>query len=310
MKAVAIENYGDSDVMKLMELPEPALREDDVLVEVHAAGINPVDWKIRKGYMREMIRYEFPLVLGWDLAGVVKKTGPKVRDFKAGDEVYGRPDITRNGSFAEYVAVSESLIARKPDNLAFEEAASIPLAGETAWQALVDTAKVHAGQKVLIHGGAGGVGSLAIQIGKAVLSAHVAATTSGRNRDFVLRLGADIAIDYEHQDFSKLLEDYDAVLDTVGGETLAKSYQVVRKGGILISTVAIPDPEEAKRWGIKSEFVLLKPDRRKLEELGKRLEEGIIRPVVTRVFTLEEAQEALELSETQHVRGKLVIKVR
>ena len=308
MKAMAIEKYGGPEVLKLMDLPIPALRDDDVLVEVHATSVNPIDWKIRRGMLKENLHYQFPLIPGWDVAGVVKEVGPKVRGFRPGDEVYGKPDVTRNGAYAEYTAVQESLLAPKPGSLTFEEAASLPLAGITAWQAMVEVAGVHSGQKVLVHAGSGGVGSLAIQIAKAQ-GAHVAATTSGRNKEFVAALGADLIIDYEKQDFTKLVSGYHVVLDTIGGEVMRRSYAVLRKGGLLIEIADLPDEAEAARQGVKAVYMSSRADRKKLEQLT-RLAEGALRPMVSSVMPLEEAAKAQEISETGHVRGKLVLKVR
>lgn len=309
MKAVAIESYGGPETLKVMDLPRPVLRDDDVLVEVHSTSVNPVDWKIRQGMMKARVNYAFPLILGWDVAGIVKEVGPKARTLRPGDAVYGRPDILRNGAYAEFIAAAENLLAPKPKSLSFEEAASLPLAGQTAWQCLAETAALKPGQKVLIHGGSGGVGSLAVQIAK-VLGAQVAATASGGNRDFVKSLGADLVIDYQKEDFSKALSGYDVVLDTIGGETQARSYAVLRKGGILVSIVQPPDSAKVADQGYRAAYVFLEPSGKRQQEITKWVDQGAIRPVISGVFPLEEARRAHEMSEGHHVRGKLVLRVR
>jgi NADPH:quinone reductase-like Zn-dependent oxidoreductase len=309
VKAVYIEGYGGREQLKYGDLPMPAVGDSDVLIEVHAAGVNPVDWKIREGYLRQRLSYTFPLILGWDVAGVVKQVGAKVTSFQVGDAVFSRPAIERNGTYAEYVAVDERLVARMPKNVSFEEAASIPLAGLTAWQALVDTAAVKAGDKVLIHAGAGGVGAYAIQIAK-VFGAYVATTASGRNREFVQSLGADEVIDYTQEDFSTRLHDFDVVLDTMAGEVQRKSFDVLRPGGILVSILTPPDADLAAERKVRTGYFFLQPDGKKLAKLGELVEQGKVRPVVGHVFPLAEAAKAHELSETHHARGKIVLKVK
>ncbi|MFZ2197857.1 MAG: NADP-dependent oxidoreductase, partial [Thermodesulfovibrionales bacterium] len=213
MKAVVIEKYGGADVLEIKDIPLPVVEDQDLLIEVHAASVNPVDWKIREGYFKEMIPYKFPLVLGWDVAGVVKETGASTTLFKAGDRVFSRTDIARNGTYAEYVAVDEGLVALLPDNLSFREAAAVPLACQTAWQALIEMAHVKQGDKVLIHAASGGVGTFAVQIAK-YRGAYVTATCGTANTRLVKSLGADEVIDYTATDFSEVLHDFDIVLDT------------------------------------------------------------------------------------------------
>ncbi|HET7580297.1 MAG TPA: NADP-dependent oxidoreductase [Bacillales bacterium] len=308
MKAVVIEEYGSADELKYKEADDPKLKDHDVLIEIAATSVNPVDWKIREGYLREKLKYDFPLILGWDAAGVVKEVGPNVTDFQIGDEVFTRPDIQRSGTYAEYVAVDQSLVANKPANLSFEEAASIPLIGLTSWQCLVDTTKITGGDRVLIHAGAGGVGSFAIQLAKA-FGCWVATTCSTKNVDFVKELGADQVINYEKEDFQDVLEAVDVVFDTLGGEIQEKSYHVLKKGGRLVSIAGVPDQQTAEKYEVKTDYVFMDPDGEELEKIGELLEQEKIRPIVGKVMPLSEIQEAHRLSETEHMRGKIVLKV-
>jgi NADPH:quinone reductase-like Zn-dependent oxidoreductase len=248
MKAFIVDRYGNNDGVRAGEMPDPEVRGDDVLVQIHAASVNPLDLKIRGGSLKLILPYRLPFVLGNDLAGVVVRVGSRVQRFKRGDEVYARPDQDRIGAFAEFISIKEDAVASKPKELTMEEAASIPLVGLTAWQALIERANLKAGQNVLVHAGSGGVGTFAIQLAKHV-GALVATTTSTANLDWVKRLGADIVIDYRKDDFETLLHDYDVVLDTLGGETLEKSLRVLKPGGKLISLSGPPDPDFAKDIG-------------------------------------------------------------
>jgi len=248
MKAFIVDRYGKKDGVRIGEMPDPELRDDDVLVQVHAAGVNLLDSKIRNGEFKLLLPYRLPLILGNDVAGVVVRVGSRVRRFKPGDQVYARPPQDRIGSFAELISMNEDAVAIMPKKLTMEEAASIPLVALTAWQALLERANLKKGQKVLIHAGSGGVGTFAIQLAKH-LGAIVATTTSTANLDLVKRLGADIVIDYRKDDFEKLLHDYDVVLNSLGGETLEKSLRVLKPGGKLISISGPPDPDFAKDMG-------------------------------------------------------------
>src|SRR3989475_8870392 len=248
MKAFIIERYGSKDGVRAGDMPDPELREDDVLVQIHAAGVNLLDAKIRDGEFKLFLPYRFPLILGNEVAGVVVRVGSRVQRFKPGDEVYARPDDDRIGAFAECIAIREDAVAIKPKRLTMEEAASIPLVGLTAWQALVERANLKAGQKVLIHAGSGGVGTMAVQLAKH-LGAIVATTTSTANLDWVKGLGADIVIDYRKDDFETISRDCDVVLDTLGGEALDKSLRVLKPGGKLVSLSGPPDPDFAKNMG-------------------------------------------------------------
>lgn len=314
-------------------MSDPELRENDVLVQVHAAGVNPLDSKIRSGEFKLILPYRLPLILGNDVAGVVVQVGPRVRRFKIGDEVYARPSQDRIGSFAELIAINEDAVAMMPKKLTMEEAASIPLVGLTAWQALIETANLKKGQKVLIHAGSGGVGTIAIQLAKH-LGATVATTASTANLDLVKSLGADIAIDYKTTDFAKVLRDYDVVLNSLGTETLNKSLEVLKPGGKLISISGPPDPDfandlgaswflklamsllslaitkKAKRHRVTYSFLFMRASGEQLSKITSLIDSGVIRPVVDRVFQFESTSEALAYVETGRARGKVVLKVR
>ncbi|NWC00015.1 NADP-dependent oxidoreductase [Pseudomonas gingeri] len=333
MKAFTIERYGDNQRVRADEIPEPQLRDDDVWVQIHAAGVNPLDSKIRAGEFKLLLPYRLPLVLGNEMAGVVIRVGSRVQRFKAGDEVYARPDKDRIGTFAEFIAISEADLALKPTTLTMEQAASIPLVGLTAWQALVEKAQLKKGQKVLIHAGSGGVGTVAIQLAKH-LGAFVATTTSTANVDWVKALGADVVIDYKKDNFEKMLSDYDVVINSLDGETLNKSLNVLKPGGQLISISGPPDPDfakalgasrflglvmrllsyrirkKAKRRGVRYSFLFMRASGRQLNEITSLIEAGVIRPVVDRVFAFESTKEAMAYVDTGRAKGKVVIKVR
>ncbi len=333
MKAFIIERYGSKDGVRAGEMPDPELREDDVLVQIHAAGVNLLDSKIRDGEFKLFLPYRFPLILGNEVAGVVVRVGSRVRRFKPGDEVYARPDDDRIGAFAEFIAIQEDAVAKKPKNLTMEEAASIPLVGLTAWQVLVERAKLSTGQKVLIHAGSGGVGTVAIQLAKH-LGAIVATTTSTANLEWVKRLGADLVIDYRKDDFENILQDYDVVLNSLGAETLEKSLRVLKPGGKLISISGPPDPDfaqdrglswivrlamrllsyrirnKAKRHHVSYSFLFMRASGDQLREIGSLIDAGIIRPVMDRVFPFESTKEAMAYVETGRAKGKVVVKVR
>ncbi|GAA0493093.1 NADP-dependent oxidoreductase [Salinibacillus aidingensis] len=311
MKAVVIEEYGGRNQLKMKEIPKPEIGEHQVLVEMYATSINPIDWKVREGYLKEGLPFEFPVILGWDAAGVITETGSKVTKFQIGDEVFARPDTTAKGTYAEYTVVDEHLLAPKPKNLDFKEAASVPLTGLTAWQCLVDFSNINKGNKVLIHAGAGGVGSFAIQIAKH-FGAYVASTASGKNEDLLTELGVDEFINYKEQNFEDILHDYDIVVDTLGGEIMDKSFQVLKDGGKLVSIAGNPDEEKAKARNIKAGFLWLEPDGEQLDQLGKLIEAGKVKPVVGHEFPFSEEgiKEAHKLSETHHAKGKIVIRMK
>ena len=332
MQAYIIDGYGRQNGGRIAEMPEPALRGDDVLVQVKAASINVLDAKIRQGEFKMILPYPLPLILGNDLAGVVVRVGAEVQRFRPGDEVYARPDARRMGTFAEYIAVSERDLALKPASLSMEEAASLPLVSLTAWQVLVETAKLKKGQKVLIHAGSGGIGTVAIQLAKH-RGAYVATTTSAASAAWVKALGADVVIDYKTEDFSSLLHDYDVVLNSLGSDVLVKSLQVLKPGGQLISISGPPTPafateqglswglkqvmrllsyrirRQAKRRGIRYSFVFMRASGEQLAEIGTLVESGAIRPVIDRVFPFAETREALAYVETGRAKGKVVVRV-
>lgn len=307
MKAAVIQEYGGPETLTVKEVPKPQIGPNDVLVKVKATSINPVDWKIREGYLREMIPYEFPLILGWDAAGVIAEVGEQVKGWQVGDEVFTRPEITRNGTYAEYVAVPSHLIAPKPKNLSYEEAASIPLVGLTTWECLVDNANIKPGQRILILGGSGGVGTFAIQFAKAK-GLEVVTTCSSKNVEFVQQLGADEVIDYTKDDMTAIAP-VDVVYDTVGGETLTQAHNLVKRGGFLVSIAGQPDQEVAKQKGFKATYVFLNPDGEKLAKIGIMLEDEAIKPILAHTFGLDQIREAHEQSETGRTRGKIVITV-
>jgi NADPH:quinone reductase-like Zn-dependent oxidoreductase len=333
MKAFLLDRYGKNRALRSAEIPEPTLRDDEVLVQVHAAGVNLLDAKIRSGEFKLILPYRLPLVLGHDVAGVVTQVGPRVQGFKPGDEVYARPDDFRIGSFAESVAVKAASLALKPKALSMAEAASLPLVGLTAWQALVETAKLKKGQKVFIQAGSGGVGTFAIQLAKH-LGATVATTTSSANIEWVKRLGADIVIDYRKDDFERVLQDYDVVLHSQDTVALDKSLRVLRPGGRLISISGPPDPAFAKglgapwfvrlvvrllsaavrrkaaRLGVNYAFLFMRGSGEQLRQITALVDAGAIRPVVDQVFPFESTNEALAYVEKGRAKGKVVIKVR
>ncbi len=267
-----------------------------------------MDWKIREGYLQQIIDYPMPLILGWDVSGIVEKVGSKVSQFAIGDAVYSRPDIKKNGTYAEYVAVDAAEVANKPTTLSFMEAASLPLAGITAWEALFTAGNLQAGQTVLIHGGSGGVGSLAVQLAK-WKGAKVISTTSEKNHAFVAALGADEIIDYHRVDFQEVVKEADVVFDTIGGQVQEDSFQVLKSGGVLVSIVAMPDQDKAAQMGVRAEFVMIEPNAKILNQLAALVDQGSVRPIVGAEFALHDIASAHQLSESGRARGKIVIHV-
>jgi alcohol dehydrogenase len=311
MKAAQINGYGGQDVMKTLDnAPKPTAGVGQVLVEVRAAGVNPFDVKVREGYMKEFIPLEFPTILGGDVAGTVAEIGGDVTGFIVGQAVYGMANAAGGqGSFAEFTPVNAQQLVSKPKSVDFVTAAALPLAAVSAYQALVDHIGLQAGQKILIHGGAGGIGSLAIQIAKD-LGAYVATTANSTETDFVKSLGADEAIDYQTQNFSALLKDYDAVFDTVGGETNAKSYTILKKGGKLVSMVQPADEALAKQYDVQYTQQSSKLTVERLTKIADLVDNGKLKAKVDKVFPLAQAAEALEYLKTGHPHGKVVIQVK
>ncbi len=309
MKAFIVDRYGSGDRVRSSDVPDPEMREDDALIQIHAAGVNPLDSKIRDGEFKLLLPYRLPLILGNELAGVVVRVGSSVRRFKPGDEVYARPDKNRIGTFAEFIAVREDDLAVKPKSLTMEEAASIPLVGLTAWQALIEKAKLKKGQKVLIHTGSGGVGTFAIQLAKHV-GATVATTTSTANIDLVRRLGADIVIDYKKDSFEEILRDCDVVLNSLDGETLKKSLRLSWILELVMRLLSFRIRRQAKRHQVNYSFLFMRASGDQLRQIGSLIETGAIRPVLDRVFPFESTKEAMAYVEKGRAKGKVVVKVR
>ena len=309
MKAVRIHRYGGPEVLQCEEAPRPEPQAGEVLVRVHAAGVNPIDWKVREGEMKDFWPHKFPLILGWDLAGVVEELGQGVSRFKIGDDVYGLPDPTRGGAYADYIVVRESELALKPASLHHIRAGAVPLAALTAWQSLFDTGQLQPGQRVLIHAGSGGVGHFAVQLGK-WKGAYVFATASTKNQDLLRELGVDEPIDYTKQRFENVARNIDIVLDTIGGETQERSWSVLKKGGSLVSLVQPPSEEKAKELGVRGAFVASHPNGEQLAEIAKIIDSGKLAPVIDRILPLSEARRAHELSQTSHTHGKIVLRVK
>lgn len=333
MKAFVVDKYKKKGALRLAEMPEPELREDDVLVRIHAAGVNLLDPKIRDGEFKLILPFRLPFILGHDVAGAVVRVGSKVRQFKPGDEVYARPRDGRVGTFAEFIAMNEADVALKPANLSMEEAASIPLVGLTAWQALVEVARLKPGQRAFIQAGSGGVGTFAIQLAKH-LGATVATTTSTKNVGMVKSLGADVVIDYKTEDFEKVLSDYDLVLHSQDSKTLEKSLRVLKPGGLLVSISGPPDPDfardigsnlmlklvmhllswsvrrKAKSLGVRYSFLFMRAEGQQLGKITSLIESGAIRPILDKVFPFERTAEALAYVETGRAKGKVVIRVK
>ena len=333
MKAFIVSHYGKKEKLQLTEIGEPVVKENDVLVQIHAAGVNLLDSKIRNGEFKMILPYKTPFTLGHDVAGVVTKVGSKVSKFKIGDAVYARPADHRIGTFAEFISMHENDVAMKPTNLSMEEAASIPLVGLTVWQALIEKADLKKGQKVFIQAGSGGVGTFAIQLAKH-LGATVATTTSSANIALVKSLGADIIIDYKKEDFETILKNYDVVLNSQDTKTLEKSLKILKPGGKVISISGPPDPDfgqeinanwflkivlkvlsagirkKAKRLGVNFSFLFMRAEGEQLNQIAKLIEAGVIKPVIDKVFPFEQTNEAMSYVEAGRAKGKVVVKVK
>ncbi|QWU46098.1 NADP-dependent oxidoreductase [Bacillus sp. NP247] len=332
MRAMVIDKYGKVP-MRMTEMPTPEINEYEVLAEIHAASINPIDFKIRDGKVKLLLKYKMPLILGNDFSGVIVKVGTKVTQFKVGDEIYARPRKNKIGTFTEYIAIHEDDIALKPNNLSFEEAASIPLVGLTSYQALHDIMQLQKGQKILIHAGSGGVGTFAIQLAK-IMGATVATTASEAGENLVKSLGADEIINYKTEKFEDILKNYDAVFDTLGGTTLEKSFDIIKSGGKIVSISGMPNARFGKEFSsgffktllfslsskkltalekkhtAQYSFLFMKPSGDQLRIIANYIESGKIKPIIDRVFPFEDAQKAMEYSESGRAKGKIIVKIK
>lgn len=308
MKAVVANEYGGPEVLKYQDAPKPEPKEDEILVRVVAAGVNPVDGYVRQGKFGTSTFAKTPLIIGYDIAGVVDRTGTNAKKFKPGDAVYCYLSVMRGGGYADFAVAKESETALKPKNINFVEAAAVPLAATTAWQALIDSAKIAKGQTVLIHGGSGGVGSFAIAIAKA-RGARVIATASTAHQATLKQLGVDQAIDYTTTRFEDVVKNVDVVLNCVRADALARSYGVVKKGGVIVSITDEPDQTECAKRGITCSRMGAHPDSTVLEELTKLIEAGKMKPIVSQTFPLANANKAHEQIETRHTLGKIVLEV-
>lgn len=303
MKAIRIHDFGGAEVLQYEDVPELAPGADDIRIRIVAAGVNPADWKIRKNGLGMAL----PMTMGLDVAGVVDRVGSNVRAFKAGNRVFAKV-TSEQGGYAEYTVVEESQAAKMPERIGFVEAAAVPTAGLTAWQALFDYAALQSGQTVLIHGAAGGVGSFAVQFAK-WKGAYVIGTASGDHFDFVKRLGADEVIDYTEIPFEQVACSMDVVLDTVGGDTLARSWGVLKPGGFLVTLVARFSDDEPAKYGVRGAHPVTRGDGNELALIAALIDQGVVTPMVTTVLPLSEARRAHELSESQHMKGKIVLQV-
>ncbi|MGF9991264.1 NADP-dependent oxidoreductase [Bacillus mycoides] len=332
MRAMVIDKYGKVP-MRMTEMPTPEINQYEVLAEIHAASINPIDFKIRDGKVKLLLKYKMPLILGNDFSGVIVKVGTKVTQFKVGDEIYARPRKDKIGTFAEYIAIHEDDIALKPKNLTFEEAASIPLVGLTSYQALHDIMQLQKGQKILIHAGSGGVGTFAIQLAK-IMGATVATTASEAGENLVKSLGADEIINYKKEKFEDILKNYDAVFDTLGGTTLEKSFDIIKSEGNIVSVSGMPNARFGKEFGsgffktllfslaskkltalekkhnAQYSFLFMKPSGDQLRIIAKYIESGQIKPIIDHIFPFEDTQKAMEYSESGRAKGKIIVKIK
>jgi NADPH:quinone reductase-like Zn-dependent oxidoreductase len=308
MKAVVVNEWGGPEVLKYQDAPKPEPKDDEILVRVMAAGVNPVDSYVRQGMFAKRGVDNRPAIIGYDIAGVVEKTGANAKRFKKGDAVYCYLSVMRGGGYAEFAVAKESETALKPKNINFDEAAAVPLAATTAWQALIDSGKIAKGQTVLIHGGSGGVGSFAIPIAK-THGTKVIATASTAHQATLKQLGVDQAIDYTTTKFEDVVKDVDLVLNCVRADALGRSYGVTKKGGTIVSITDEPDQTECAKRELHCSRLGAHPDAKVLEELTKLIEAGKIKPIVSQTFPLAEANKAHEQIETHHTLGKIVLKV-
>jgi NADPH:quinone reductase-like Zn-dependent oxidoreductase len=307
MKAARMHNYGGPEVLVYEDVPRPEAAADEVLIRIHAASVNPVDWKIRDGYGKESFGHQLPHILGCDVAGIVEAVGAEVNRLQVGNSVYGYTSLRREGTYAEFIVAKASEIAIKPNTLNFIEAAAVPVGALTAWQAIFDIAHLEAGQTILVHAAAGGVGSMAVQLAKAK-GAYVWGTASARNADFLKELGVDQVIDYQTTPFETVVHNVDVVFDTLGGETQQRSLTVLKPGGILVSSVQ-PPPEQIAETGVRGAMVAVQPNAAQLDEITALIDAGKIKPFVETILPLAEVRQAHELSQSGRTRGKIVLQV-
>jgi NADPH:quinone reductase-like Zn-dependent oxidoreductase len=309
MNAIRIHNYGGPEVLLYEEAPRPQVMDSEVLIHVHAAGVNSLDCKVRTGELKEVIQHKLPLIPGWDGSGVVEEVGTAVSQFKKGDEVFAMADPTRDGAYADYIAVREGTVAMKPKSLHHVRAAATPVSALTAWRSLFDLGHLQSGQSILIHGGSGGVGHFAVQLAK-WKGAYVIATASRKNHELLRKLRADETIDYTSQKFEDVVHNVDIVLDTVGGETQERSWRVLKKGGTLISLVQPPSEQKGNQFGVRGIMCKVQPDGGQLSKIAKLIDSARLKPTIDRVLPLREARRAHELTQNGHVRGKIVLRVK
>jgi NADPH:quinone reductase-like Zn-dependent oxidoreductase len=308
MKAARIHAYGGPEVLRYEDAPKPAPGSGEALVRVHATSVNQFDWKVRRGYLAGYFNHTLPLIIGWDVSGVVEAVGEGVTSLAPGDAVFGQADITRDGAYAEYVSVNAGLLVRKPEAVSHAAAAALPLAGNAAWRCVMGNGNVKEGQTVLIHGAAGGVGSFAVQLAKR-RGARVIGTASANHLDFLRELGADEVVDYNVTRFEEAVPEADLVIDTIGGETQQRSWKICKSGGMMLSLVEAPSAEEGAARGVRHELIAAYPDPGILAELAALASAGALRPVISATLQLAEAQEGHILSEGLHTRGKIVLQV-
>ena len=309
MKAIRIHNYGGPEVLRYEDAPRPRVKNGEVLIRVHAAGVNPLDCKVRAGDLTKFIQNKLPLIPGSDVSGVVAEVGAGASQFKKGDEVFAMADPTRDGAYADYIAIHATAIGLKPKSLHHVRAAATPVSVLTAWRSLFDLGHLESGQRILIHGGSGGVGHFAVQLAK-WKGAYVLATASTENQELLRKLGADHAIDYTTHKFEDVAHNIDIVLDTIGGETQERSWLVLKKDGLLISLVQPPSKEKADRLGLHGMMCRVQPDGGQLSRIAKLSDSAKLRPMIDRILPLSEARRAHELSENGHVHGKIVLRVK
>jgi NADPH:quinone reductase-like Zn-dependent oxidoreductase len=309
MNAIRMHSYGGPEVLQYEDAPRPQIRKGEVLIRVHAAGVNPLDWKVRAGLLNGSVQHKLPLIPGWDVSGVVDEVGPGVSRFKKGEEVFAMADPTRDGAYADYIAVREAAVAMKPKSLHHVRAAATPVSALTAWRSLFDLGHLQPRQRILIHRGSGGVGHFAVQLAK-WKGAHVLATASTNNQELLRSLGADETIDYTTQEFEDVAHKIDMVLDTIGGETQERSWPVLKKGGVLISLVQQPSQEKANQFGVRGMMCSVQSDGAQLRHIAKLIDSSKLGPTIDRILPLSEARRAHELSQSGHVRGKIVLRVK